>query len=254
MPKRPRFHYVCTTKKGVAKRIYFEQEPTGGWKAYNHNNNSPAVRGTFDSTRSLEDYIKYRYPDLRRYDKAVSTTKKPDMLIRPDDEIMILKPFFFIRCGYKTDVSDFVSEFYSPVAKVVTNALGTTNLDMYGRNTRVMCQEMAYIKAHRMGFGGPERKIFETPHIANAKQARAHVEKVNFKKTGTYSPAAPYYQGHEYPVEFEPARLLDEKTHKILTLNQSYFCKKTNKSYYTIRADHCVKITKDFDNANKLFD
>lgn len=176
--------------------------------------------------------------------------KKVDMTIRPGDQVMILTPKFFIRVGYEIEPSSFSQAFYEPVIAFLRLHTEMKDPDKFGRQIKNICRDMSYIKAKRLGFGGQDRKIYETDPIPTARKIITQVQEVFHKKTGVYSPA--YY--NDIYGDWEPASLLNECTHKILRLTESFHNKKTNDSCDLILARHCVKINPGFSDGMNYFE
>lgn len=179
--------------------------------------------------------------DLSKSIGPLGKNYKNDDIIRIDDLIYIEEPLFFERCGYPMTFADTYTEVKHNYQDLIHDFLDKmndrfalqngTNCEFDGKkfndpnfNSYETIEKICGIMAHRLielkQFGGRERRIHVTENkdaIRNTRLFRVH--KISFCKTGTYVPAVCYdkYMG-EYD-DYEPARLDDIKTHKILHLS-----------------------------------
>ncbi len=175
-------------------------------------------------------------------------------IIRVGDNVRVVIPKFFIRVGYpKTfheekkrfeeeyadQILAFAREMSSRKAgqlslfpeiagskpKTQKVGMGLDTLALFGGATgreMVVVSKIAgalgYLALHNQGFGGSKRELY-TVEVPNKSGVTARVEEIKFVKTGQYVNGSwsshDYYGGQEY----EPAQLVDQKTHKILTLD-----------------------------------
>ena len=151
---------------------------------------------------------------------------KPNMaqkdIIRKGDKIRIIKPYFFIRCGYPksndTETNTVIEKYEKQIKEMVydqttpSSVFNTQHIDRH-LLTKI-AKEIAYARLRINGFGGAERTI-HTKHLEELKDKEYTVGEIKYHKTGTYSP--PSHSG-DYYEEYEPATLENAKTHKILSL------------------------------------
>ena len=148
-------------------------------------------------------------------------------IIRVGDEVKILVPTFFVRCGYEkslhTEADVILNEHRAKIDEFINTILPRFKLyqERGGEERRLayrIAKELAYDNLRLTGFGGKDRKIF-TEEFPEYVGRTAHVMSIKFCKTGEYfAPSGGYsYYSGEY--DYEPGGLSKEKTHKILELN-----------------------------------
>lgn len=146
-------------------------------------------------------------------------------MIRKGDKVQIIKPDFFIRCGYPKSIESETQIVTEKYEKQITEMVyDKTPQNLFSRHKHIdhhllikIAKEIAHARLRTNGFGGRERTIY-TQHLENLKGKEFIVGDIKYHKTGTYSP--PSYSGgyYDYGPEYEPATLENTKTHKILYL------------------------------------
>ncbi len=151
-----------------------------------------------------------------------ATKAKPRKLKTPNihagDTVRIVKPEFFVRCGYPICFEGETARVLKEQGETINAFLRSQGVkpphimgDMSHPQQKV-AKAIAYCLLRQKKFGGPNRSI-HTERIASKEGEVAQVVSVSFVKTGIYSPGYRDYDG-----EYESAYLSDEKTHRILTL------------------------------------
>lgn len=155
-------------------------------------------------------------------------------IIRVDDTVKIINPVFVTRCGYPLGIIDMEKEIEEQFGKAIDDLMNKVGgividdlRDKFGRNDSPVIRkrnkifhniirEMAYIRLQAKNYGGKERTL-HTKIIEELKGKETRVVRIQIVKTGIYESATggfDYYGESEY----EPAYLINPKTHKILTL------------------------------------
>jgi len=162
-------------------------------------------------------------------------SKKDPRIIRVDDEVRIIRPEFFVRCGYSMTFEQACKEVMKKHGESIREFIESIgiitleNLDYYSNVGNVgytqdkIVAAFAYDHLRNKGFDGKERKIYT---IYNENYVRKNngvfkVTKIKYVKTGVYRPGNyvnDYYEGYDY----SPAYLSNEKTHKILQLEYDW--------------------------------
>ena len=145
---------------------------------------------------------------------------KQDSIIRVGDKVLIKEPILFERVGYDNSFqSNYKStdeEYGTKVRKFILNDLNMSmDKFLYGK----IISAINYEVTGRKKKSGAERKIFNKPdRYCYLKGREIEVSEIKFVKTGKYVPP---YNSQDYYGEwdFEPGGLTEEKTHKILTLD-----------------------------------
>jgi len=151
-----------------------------------------------------------------------------DKIIREKDKVKIINPEIFVRYGYpmsKDETINKIDEKYqSDIVKFLTdlNITGikekiNTNLVFndgdFIRAYEDICKALAYYLMKKKKFGGNTRSIYtETEKRFMGKIGE--VIGIHRVMTGKY--VSDYYD--EYGMEYIPARLEKQKSHKILTI------------------------------------
>jgi hypothetical protein len=138
-------------------------------------------------------------------------------IIRVGDEIKIIKPFFFIRCGYPMDVKEETEKICNEYGVNVGKLMGDVGVNVgndIGRSSHFykICRELAYAKCKTQKFGGRTRSLY-TEEIPEYLGISCRVSNIKYVKTGEYHPRKAYY-GDE--PDYDPAFLSEEKTHKLI--------------------------------------
>lgn len=173
---------------------------------------------------------------------------KDPKIIRVGDEVKIISPCFFDRCGYPMTLDDgrkYVQENYCEKVKVFINDLGFFDKDRvlfdYDIDASLtydrIVTALAYACVKKQGFGGNEKKIYTTCY-KYYKDRVYIVDDIRFVKTGVYSPGSynagcNYYYGGE---DYSPPFLAKEQTHKILSVGIGEIeCNNVEKIYDTAK-------------------
>ena len=147
-------------------------------------------------------------------------------IIRVGDKVKIIKPEFFVRCGYPLclqDACDIVKETYKEKICDFIQNIGITTTKLFSTiendndflNTfDKIVKALAYDYVRANKFGGAERTIHTITEEVFQNKFMI-VKEIQLVKTGIY--IGTYSFGYEG--EFDPPYLSDQKTHKILTLD-----------------------------------
>ena len=165
------------------------------------------------------------------------THKHDPNTIRPQDEIRIVNPEFFLRCGYENNhktamekiraeygdkilqfIHDWEKSFHGSTSKVTYK--GSTYLlkeltppKSYDKIISALAYDLVGIEMRT----GAERKIF-TERNETYKGSTYIVDEVFFCQTGKYYPAKSYQEYWSGEYEYTPGGLSEVKTHRILRL------------------------------------
>ena len=165
-------------------------------------------------------------------------------IIRVNDNVKIVTPESFVRCGYplcKADLKQGIYEAYGKVIQDLIYSAGQGNKFIkqnenggYPGTKRLFGEDfphpldinnefidlLASIQLKAKGFGGNTRGIF-TKSYPTIKDKIFRVSHIRFVTTGERIPGS-RYRGY-WDDECEPPMLINTKTHKILELD---LCKK----------------------------
>jgi len=155
--------------------------------------------------------------------------KRDPNIIRVGDQVKVIKPDFFVRCGYRMsfeegrkyvresydeEIARFIEQFYftrSPYR--LGRTLKSNDEDRTSPTFRKIVDALAYEYIRSQGFGGNERTI-HTIHAPDYEGCILWVDDIKRVVTGTYSP------GHSWGgIDFngyDPPMLENQKHHKIL--------------------------------------
>jgi hypothetical protein len=139
-------------------------------------------------------------------------------IVRVGDQVRIVNPQIFIRCGYPWSKQYVIENVITAderqgLAKLLGYNYATDIGGEYFRPYNTMLEAFAYFKLIKNNFGGRERSI----HTENKPELQDKICRVVGKKTvktGVYRSGSCY--GEEG--DWEPPYLDDEKTHIILEL------------------------------------
>jgi hypothetical protein len=159
--------------------------------------------------------------------------KNKKTVIKKGDEVRIINPEFFVRCGYELTPSIVAEQFteeqkiklfhsINEIFEIPTNITSSGDLFMFDKSYKSyvfekILDQVAYYKVKKLGFGGPERKIYTKKIEQNAgKIFRVYDKKV--VTTGLYNGAHVIRDYGSGMNEYEPAFLFQSKKHVILNL------------------------------------
>ena len=187
-------------------------------------------------------------------------------IIRVGDTVKIVNPQFFVRCGYPLsfeDACDIVRREYKEKIASFLDSFGFTrtpiwfdpiykepNNTLYSQGFDKIVKALAFDYVKAKGFGGRERKIY-TKESPDYKGKRMEVEGVRMVQTGVYSPGdrgRTYGYGYYNEYDYDPPYLVDQKTHKILSLDPLdavFFRVGNNIDDYSIVATNVEKVFED---------
>lgn len=184
-------------------------------------------------------------------------------IIRVGDHIKIIKPDFFIRCGYENTLDEIADSIREKYHDIITKFMKDVGLETY--NERILdlkidgfdnyeymnkahekiCRAIAYEKISKLIKSGNERKLY-TERKNEYLDKEGYVEKVFYVKTGIYHPPnfGSYPDGDYYPGYLE-----NETTHKILEVsfitNGINYLGGPAYKFKTIEAKNVIKIFGD---------
>lgn len=177
--------------------------------------------------------------------------KKDPKIIRVGDYVKIIKPDVFIRCGYPMDFKEqtkaILNNHLNDIRKFLKEIfniqddylLFEEDIRSYSHCEEKIAKAIAYVQCKNARFGGKERKIY-TEYIERFLEVEGVVDEIRFVKTGTYyAPSGGYSYNEDY--DYDPGGLINEKTHKILTIQTNDF------NDFEIEAINVIK-TKESDN------
>lgn len=176
----------------------------------------------------------------------MSKARKAD-IIRIGDEIKIINPIFYIRCGYPMDVKEETEKVFSEHRKSVEKLMMDVGIALsnsfqvlhspFESNLYKICRELAYAKCKFLKFGGRTRALY-TEEIPQLNGLNSRVLEVKCVKTGNYCPASSRHGYYDEP-DYDPAELNNQKTHKLIKV---YLHHETGFFERWIEAIHVEKI------------
>jgi hypothetical protein len=144
-------------------------------------------------------------------------SKPRNQVIRKGDRIRVVDPKFLKRVGYPWDtqyVKDHVmTDAHDMAVKDLVKVLGLQYMDRAGKVTEKITNVVAMEMLAQLHFGGNHRTI-HTYDLEEAGNKEFVVDGTRRVKTGWYQSAS----GGSAWDDYEPACLMDEKTHVILGL------------------------------------
>jgi hypothetical protein len=132
-------------------------------------------------------------------------------IIRVGDEVKVINPECFLRCGYpltKLDVYQEVEEKYNRQIYELIRHTGMHDPKYHLVKYKII-DALAYGLLKQRRFGGHERKIY-TDTWKELHNKIGVVRKIKFVTTGTYN------AGGGYAEDYDPPFLSSVGTHKIL--------------------------------------
>jgi len=172
--------------------------------------------------------------------------KKDPKIIRVGDYVKIIKPDVFIRCGYPMDFKEqtkvVLKDHHKDIQKFLKDifniqdefSLFEEDIRLYSFCEEKIAKAIAYVQCKNAGFGGKQRKIY-IEYVERFLDVEGFVSNIHFVKTGTYYAPG----GTEW--DYDPGGLINEETHKILTIQTNDF------NNFEIEAINVIK-TKESDN------
>lgn len=139
-------------------------------------------------------------------------------------KIRIVKPSFFLRCGYplsfKQETRRIVRENSQEITKFMASMgvkidLGFELNQSRSKTVDEIASALAYKLCKQNKFGGNGRKI-HTIDIPDAAGMITTISSVQFVRTGLYIPACPSNNQWDVSNEYEPPYLQGCKSHRIL--------------------------------------
>lgn len=130
--------------------------------------------------------------------------KMKDDIIRVGDEIKIIHPYVFIRCGYNLTKQSVEKEVFDKYAGKIEHFIESFKFQLSYRASQKFLYDLqdaiqhAYL--HHNGFGGNKRKVF-TGYEPDLKNKTHTVSKLKYVKTGRYMSYEYSYLIHEKVVK-----------------------------------------------------
>jgi hypothetical protein len=150
-------------------------------------------------------------------------------IIRINDKVIIKNPEIFIRCGYPMSFNDAVNQIEKEykkdiddlIAKItnkpIEELLSKRGNDWIVNKREEIYKSLGYCLLKSNKFGGYERKI-HSKFDENYSDKIGVVIDIKRYNTGIYQAASGGYDYYNGGYEYEPPCLLNQKNHKILTL------------------------------------
>lgn len=136
--------------------------------------------------------------------------------IRAGQVVRIVRPDFFVRCGYPMDWATETARVKKERGAAIREFLKAEGIKpaYFPYADTPAFEKIAKALAHELckqaGWGGKERTI-HTKAFPDLAGEQSVIESVRFVKTGTYATSSANYDG-----EYDQPYLMDEKTHRIL--------------------------------------
>lgn len=141
---------------------------------------------------------------------------------RIGDEVKILSPEIFIRCGYPLTIKDVINKVECQTRSEIVKAIEKISIPSW-REEKKLVNDIANILSRyylrTINFGGSKREIFTT-YNDTYKDKIAIVKNKRVVKTGVRQEGWSNYEDNEY----DPPYLSNVKTHIILTLGVTDGC------------------------------
>jgi len=157
-------------------------------------------------------------------------SKKENNIIRVNDQVKIIHPYVFVRCGYPKTLDSVKDKVEKKYGDKIINFIKSLNFipshDAYTKYQFFddICKVIQYRYLRDTNFGGNTRKVY-TKYDFHIKNGIGIVKKIEYVKTGIYTN---YYNGDEYE-SWVSNYLEHQKTIKLLTVeihdinNKHYF-------------------------------
>jgi hypothetical protein len=153
--------------------------------------------------------------------------------MKKNDNVKIVIPEIFVRCGYPESISDNVNniriKYTVEIRQLLYKILGFYP-ELLDNTYDKILNELTYLYLRKTGFGGNERRIYTRIMDKNnwdyEKEKVMKVTKTKIVTTGTYVEGS--YYDKEYPGEYEPPKLINQKKHKILELDSYLWIEEKN--------------------------
>jgi hypothetical protein len=144
-------------------------------------------------------------------------------IIRIGDQVKIIYPHVFVRCGYPKSINDYIEKVKKEKGEQVQkfiqdmgisiDVLSLYNDDqMFSKVYEDIIKIIAYQFLKKDKFGGNERTI-HTQYQIEQKDKEFSIIGIRFVKTGIYQKS-----WHSMDGDYDPPVLCNQKTHKILQL------------------------------------
>lgn len=136
--------------------------------------------------------------------------------------VKIIKPDFFLRCGYPMDhtatkqeiIKEYTADINALVAKVIGRPVIAVALVAPSKVIDDIAGRLAFAKLSSCGFGGRKRSIY-TESRPEFEGTVHTVLGTRFVVTGTYEPG---FGGSPWDSEPEPPQLVNQQRHRIFDL------------------------------------
>jgi len=129
------------------------------------------------------------------------------------DQVKIVEPQFFVRCGYPTTLSSAMKEFMTAEQRESLNQLMKSfGIRYNGKVHKELQKSLSYHLALKHGFGGNERQIY-IQYLEEWKDKTLYVCDKRVVQTGIR------VNGYTDEIESVPPRLSQIQQHVILVLS-----------------------------------
>ena len=172
---------------------------------------------------------------------------KQDDIIRVEDRVKIIYPYFVERVGYPMShvkacdhvIDNHLKDVQEFTFHICNKLINKNNALMSPSTAHVekrIISALAYYYVGQKRFGGNKRKIY-TKYYSKYKNVVVRVDKIKFVKTGIYNRGSQFsgYSDLGYYEEYDPAYLSNEQTHKLLCIYLDF-------NYYKVPAIFCLKL------------
>lgn len=153
-------------------------------------------------------------------------SRKNPNIIRIEDEVKIIIPNFFIRCGYPLsfqEAEEIIKKEYRKEIIAFLNSFSFTRINDFLpldhaidnlKCFKKIVSSLAYDYINSKNFGGCERKIY-TKEFSKYKNMIMVVDDIKFVKTGNYTMGSKYHS-YDNEYDYDPPELREQKTHKLI--------------------------------------
>lgn len=148
-------------------------------------------------------------------------TKLRKNIIRIGDQVRVLEPLRFIRCGYERNKEtirvEILEKHKLDIEQLLRATIGGVSTHLWNRATEKIADELAYAKLQMTAQSGARRRIY-TELVESMRGGIYTVQHKTTAVTGQYFRYAPDY----WTGEQDPPELSDVETHIILEIGYDF--------------------------------